>query len=53
MQHPVTTEYFDAKDRLMKLLEMLVSKGIQILWLWPNIDARSDYFSKIRKFREK
>ena len=56
MQHPVTTEYFDAKRQInetIKAVKILVSKGIQILWLWPNIDAGSDYFSKeIRKFRE-
>ena len=57
MQHPVTTEYFDAKRQInetIKAVKILVSKGFQILWLWPNIDAGSDYFSKeIRKFREK
>ena len=57
MQHPVTTEYFDAKRQIIetiKAVKILISKGIQILWLWPNIDAGSDYFSKeIRKFREK
>ena len=49
MQHPVTTEYFDAKRQInetIKAVKILVSKGIQILWLWPNIDAGSDYFSK-------
>ena len=56
MQHPVTTEYFDAKRQInetIKAVKILVSKGIQIFWLWPNIVAGSDYFSKeIRKFRE-
>ena len=57
MQHPVTTEYLDAKRQItetIKAVKILISKGIQILWLWPNIDAGSDFFSKeIRRFREK
>ncbi len=56
MQHPVTTEYLDSKRQIketIKSVKALLSKGIQIVWLWPNIDAGSDIFSKeIRKFRE-
>lgn len=57
MQHPVTTEYLNAKSQIketIKAVMELVKQNYQILWLWPNIDAGSDIFSKeIRKFREK
>ena len=57
MQHPVTTEYNDSLTHIsetIKAVKKLVKKGIQILWLWPNIDAGSDIFSKeIRRYREK
>jgi UDP-N-acetylglucosamine 2-epimerase len=57
MQHPVTTEYLNAKSQINKTIKAameLVKQNYQILWLWPNIDAGSDIFSKeIRKFREK
>ena len=57
MQHPVTTEYLNAYNQInetIKAVKILLQKGYQILWLWPNIDAGSDVFSKeIRKFREK
>ena len=56
MQHPVTTEYHDAKRQIretIKSVKELLIKDIQIIWLWPNIDAGSDIFSKeIRRFRE-
>ena len=57
MQHPVTTEYLNAKSQIKETIKAameLVKQNYQILWLWPNIDAGSDIFSKeIRKFREK
>lgn len=57
MQHPVTTEYLNARMQIKETInsvKILLKKGYQILWLWPNIDAGSDIFSKeIRKFREK
>jgi UDP-hydrolysing UDP-N-acetyl-D-glucosamine 2-epimerase len=56
MQHPVTTEYNQARkqiDETIKAVKIL-SKKIQVLWLWPNVDAGSDIFSKqIRIFRER
>jgi len=56
MQHPVTTEYKKAKSQIKETIKAanILSKKIQIIWLWPNIDAGSDIFSKeIRSFREK
>lgn len=56
MQHPVTTEYSNSKyqiDQTINAVKILNKKNFQILWLWPNIDAGSDIFSKqIRSFRE-
>ena len=56
IQHPVTTEYKNAKIQIKETIKAanILSKKVQILWLWPNIDAGSDIFSKeIRSFREK
>jgi UDP-hydrolysing UDP-N-acetyl-D-glucosamine 2-epimerase len=55
MQHPVTTEYSDAKRQILETIKAIdkLSTKIQVLWLWPNIDAGSDIFSKqIRLYRE-
>jgi len=56
LQHPVTTEFgqtrFQIRETLAAMKE-LSSSGLQIVWLWPNIDAGSDEISnEIRKFRE-
>ena len=57
MQHPVTTEYQKSKKHITETInavKKLNQNKIQIIWLWPNIDAGSDIYSKeIRKFREK
>lgn len=56
MQHPVTTEYDQAKQQITETIKAAkkLSEITQVLWLWPNIDAGSDIFSKhIRSFREK
>ena len=56
MQHPVTTEYNNSKYQIEETIKAakVLSQKTQILWLWPNIDAGSDIFSKeIRRFREK
>ena len=56
LQHPVTTEYDNSLFQIKQTLEAInyfLSK-IQVVWLWPNIDAGSDSISKgIRVFREK
>ena len=57
LQHPVTTEYSLAKKHIsetIKAIKDLTKKSkIKILWLWPNIDAGSDVFSKqIRLLKE-
>jgi len=56
LQHPVTTEYGKGLDQINQTLnavQRFASKGMQVAWLWPNVDAGSDDISKgIRTFRE-
>jgi UDP-N-acetylglucosamine 2-epimerase len=53
MQHPVTTEYEQAKDHVLETLTVVHELGIPTLWFWPNVDAGADGTSGgIRKFRE-
>jgi UDP-hydrolysing UDP-N-acetyl-D-glucosamine 2-epimerase len=54
MQHPVTTEYEDARQQVEETLYAVKDFGLPVLWFWPNVDAGSDGTSKgIRIFREK
>ena len=53
LQHPVTTEYEDARRDVTETLEAVHASGLRALWFWPNVDAGSDGTSKgIRVFRE-
>jgi len=57
LQHPVTTEFDKANIQIAETIEAvkLFSKktSFKVIWLWPNIDAGSDTFSKkIRIFKE-
>lgn len=53
MQHPVTTEYGDARQQAVATLEAVHELDLPTLWFWPNIDAGNDQTSKaIRVFRE-
>jgi UDP-hydrolysing UDP-N-acetyl-D-glucosamine 2-epimerase len=54
MQHPVTTEYEDAKKQVIETLEATIDSERPILWFWPNPDAGGDDTSKaLREYREK
>lgn len=54
MQHPVTTEYEEARRQATETLYAVRDVGIPTLWFWPNVDAGSDGTSKaIRVFRER
>ena len=54
MQHPVTTEYAEARQQVEETLYSVKDAGLPVLWFWPNVDAGSDGTSKgIRVFREK
>jgi UDP-hydrolysing UDP-N-acetyl-D-glucosamine 2-epimerase len=53
MQHPVTTEYEEARQQVGETLYAVRDIGLPVLWFWPNVDAGSDGTSKgIRVFRE-
>jgi UDP-hydrolysing UDP-N-acetyl-D-glucosamine 2-epimerase len=53
MQHPVTTEYEQARHQINETLEAVQALGIPALWFWPNVDAGSDGTSGgLRAFRE-
>lgn len=53
LQHPVTTEYEQARAQIGETLEAVRSVGMRAFWFWPNVDAGSDATSKgIRVFRE-
>ena len=53
MQHPVTTEYHEARGHVAETLCAVRDLGMPTLWFWPNVDAGSDGTSKgIRAFRE-
>ena len=53
MQHPVTTEYEQARRQITETLHAINTLGLPAFWFWPNVDAGSDGTSKgIRVFRE-
>ena len=53
MQHPVTTEYSQARRHIEETLHAIKEINIPTLWFWPNVDAGSDGTSTgIRAFRE-
>ncbi len=53
MQHPVTTEYHQAKEHIEETLNAIKYISIPVLWFWPNVDAGSDGTSSgIRTYRE-
>jgi len=53
MQHPVTTEYQQARSHVIETLHAVYESGIPTLWFWPNVDAGSDGTSQaLRAFRE-
>jgi UDP-hydrolysing UDP-N-acetyl-D-glucosamine 2-epimerase len=54
MQHPVTTEYQQARAHVEETLATVQELGMPTLWFWPNVDAGSDGTSSgIRAFRER
>ncbi|MBM3778559.1 MAG: UDP-N-acetylglucosamine 2-epimerase (hydrolyzing) [Acidimicrobiia bacterium] len=54
LQHPVTTEYDEARTQVDETLYAVKDTGLPVLWFWPNVDAGSDGTSKgIRVFRER
>jgi len=53
MQHPVTTEYEQARQHVTETLFAVHNSSLSTFWFWPNVDAGSDGTSRgIRAFRE-
>ena len=53
LNHPVTTEFGQARQQVQELLLAMHDVNLPVLWFWPNVDAGSDDTSKgIRAFRE-
>lgn len=53
MQHPVTTEYEQAREHVNETLYAVHELGLPTFWFWPNVDAGSDGTSAgMRSFRE-
>ncbi len=53
LQHPVTTEFQEARQHIEETLHAVSESGMPTLWFWPNVDAGSDGTSQgIRIFRE-
>lgn len=53
MQHPVTTEYKNARKDIEATLEAVHKLELPTLWFWPNVDAGADGTSTgIRSYRE-
>lgn len=53
LQHPVTTEYGQGLSQIRSTLEAVNRIKMQVVWLWPNVDAGSDDVSRgLRSFRE-
>ncbi|HEY5657634.1 MAG TPA: UDP-N-acetylglucosamine 2-epimerase [Myxococcota bacterium] len=51
--HPVTTDIGSQEEQIEAVLRTLLAIGMQVVLLWPNIDAGSDRVAKaIRRFRE-
>lgn len=44
--HPVTDNLQEAKPILESLIEHVTNSSIPYVWLWPNVDAGSDFISK-------
>jgi UDP-hydrolysing UDP-N-acetyl-D-glucosamine 2-epimerase len=54
MQHPVTTEFRNAKEHIEITLAAVRELGVFTYWFWPNVDAGADGTSGgIRAFRER
>lgn len=53
LQHPVTTEYNQQISQIEETINAIKKLDIQKIWLWPNIDAGSDFISKrLRIYKE-
>lgn len=54
MHHPEPTKFSETYNQIKQTINAIIKvKNLNIVWLWPNIDAGSDIISKeLRKIRE-
>lgn len=53
MQHPVTTEFREARKQAEETLHAVKKTNLPTCWFWPNVDAGSEELARgIRAFRE-
>lgn len=53
IQHPVTTEYEENLKHINETISAIEALRMHTIWIWPNMDAGSDWISKgLRMFRE-
>ncbi|MCC6818885.1 MAG: UDP-N-acetylglucosamine 2-epimerase (hydrolyzing) [Bacteroidia bacterium] len=53
MQHPVTTEFDEARSQADNLIKVIHELNMPTFWFWPNPDAGSDGTSNaLRSYRE-
>lgn len=45
--HPTTTEFERESENTQTMVRALSALGVQVLWLWPNIDAGNDLIAKV------
>ena len=51
--HPVTTKLEEIDAEITQVIDACSKLKLQVIWLWPNIDAGSDIIgSTLRRFRE-
>jgi UDP-hydrolysing UDP-N-acetyl-D-glucosamine 2-epimerase len=51
--HADTQHYNEASNSTREILKAVMKMNIPTIWLWPNVDAGTDFISKeLRKFRD-
>lgn len=51
--HPDTQHYLEVSNSTCEILRAIKEIDLPTIWLWPNVDAGTDFISKeLRKFRE-
>ncbi|MGE0653449.1 MAG: UDP-N-acetylglucosamine 2-epimerase [Alphaproteobacteria bacterium] len=54
LQHPVTSEYLEARAQIEETLAAVMESRLPAIWLWPNVDAGSALLARgLRVERER
>src|SRR5688500_6020106 len=48
MQHPVTTEYEEARKQVDETLYAVKDSSLPVLWFWPNVDRSEEHTSELQ-----